>query len=556
MRSWKEFARLLPDECPTEARDRFLAWLVEVAGLLAERTDGSLAFTHLSFQEYLTALHLANSAADHDQRFAAFRVHIGEIHWWETLRLLASQIDSTNPEFLNIILRSLLSEKNVSADTLSFLGTVLADGPIEDGIYEDWVKLFLPLLTRGWSSGVELCARAWLGSRQEEKKKAFARDLSQWATCQSWLGWMRCKIFGEGWAAISEKSGHATTRGIVNSLLHPGGISAEIVAAGRILAGSYPAWPPSNPEIGALHLWPGQRRLVGLRIQSAASVGSPYKALVAILGSIVEPPFRSAQMRDFARFFERELRTTLTKNGQWDYARGLARDWAHYLANDWSRDFARFFARFWAVDFSREWTRQRTRNFAAYWANNWARGFARNFGNDFSRDFAGDWAQKLKLNPDSTWLENFALIETVSCGRPSACFSFAYPSESELPLDHLLRDASRLSMDSNRQVQLDLTKNAPHLDALWPALARHIARRSTLGDKILLEALARGDEKRPEPLSWGLQFIVRGDVLLDDGSVVTLDELADEAGVPRLPYFEEVEPELEVDWDADEAPAR
>ncbi len=76
---------------------------------------------------------------------------------------------------------------------------------------------------------------------------------------------------------------------------------------------------------------------------------------------------------------------------------------------------------------------------------------------------------------------------------------------------------------------------------------------STREDKTLLETLARtGGEGYPEPLCWGLQFIVRGDVLLDDGSVVTLDELADEAGVPRLPYLEEMEPELEVDWDADE----
>jgi hypothetical protein len=69
-------------------------------------------------------------------------------------------------------------------------------------------------------------------------------------------------------------------------------------------------------------------------------------------------------------------------------------------------------------------------------------------------------------------------------------------------------------------------------------------------DRALLLDLAQHPEKREPPLSWGLQFIVRGDVMLDDGSVVTLDELADEAGLPHLPYLEDLPDELEVDWDA------
>jgi hypothetical protein len=40
---------------------------------------------------------------------------------------------------------------------------------------------------------------------------------------------------------------------------------------------------------------------------------------------------------------------------------------------------------------------------------------------------------------------------------------------------------------------------------------------------------------------------VRGDVMLDDGSVVTLDELADQVGLPHLPYLEDMPAEFEVD---------
>jgi hypothetical protein len=84
-------------------------------------------------------------------------------------------------------------------------------------------------------------------------------------------------------------------------------------------------------------------------------------------------------------------------------------------------------------------------------------------------------------------------------------------------------------------------------DPLWYALARQLARRSTDEDRALLIDLAQHPEKRDPPLRWGLQYIVRGDLLLADGSVLTLDELADEVGLPHLPYLDEMEPEIELD---------
>ncbi|MBF0369638.1 MAG: hypothetical protein HQL52_09305 [Magnetococcales bacterium] len=77
-----------------------------------------------------------------------------------------------------------------------------------------------------------------------------------------------------------------------------------------------------------------------------------------------------------------------------------------------------------------------------------------------------------------------------------------------------------------------------------------MARRSSEADRALLIDLAKHPEKREPPLSWGLQFIVRGDVWLDNNEgIVTLDELSEEAGLAPLPYLEEMPPELEVDWD-------
>jgi hypothetical protein len=62
--------------------------------------------------------------------------------------------------------------------------------------------------------------------------------------------------------------------------------------------------------------------------------------------------------------------------------------------------------------------------------------------------------------------------------------------------------------------------------------------------------LAKHPEKREPPLSWGLKYYLRGDLVLEDGSEVTLDALCARLGLPPLPYLEDMPPELEVDWDS------
>ena len=84
-----------------------------------------------------------------------------------------------------------------------------------------------------------------------------------------------------------------------------------------------------------------------------------------------------------------------------------------------------------------------------------------------------------------------------------------------------------------------------HTDPLWPAFARHLGGNASEEDKALLIDLAQHPERRGTPLQWGLQYIVRGDVMEPDGTVVTLDEIADKFGLPRLAFLEEVPPPLE-----------
>ena len=63
-------------------------------------------------------------------------------------------------------------------------------------------------------------------------------------------------------------------------------------------------------------------------------------------------------------------------------------------------------------------------------------------------------------------------------------------------------------------------------DQQWPAFARHPDQCDT-------------------PLQWGLRYIAGGDVMQPDGTVLTLDEIADQFGLPRLDFLEEVPPPLE-----------
>lgn len=554
VRTWKELASFVPAECPAERRDGFLAWLVEVAGLLVERTDGGLSFTHLSFQEYLTALHIATTTADHDQRCAAFRDRIIEVHWWETLRLLAAQVDSSNPEFLDIALHSLFAEPNISDETLSFLGTVLADGLGSEHRFRDWSRFYLPLLALKWPEGAELCSRVWLGTRQETRKGTLARDLESLSVNLDWIGRQRVEMFGEGWAPITAIPRRATTRGIATSLQSPNDLSREAIAAGRIIVGGFPAWPDEH-GVGALNLWPGRRRLAGLRFQLAAAAGASRESLIALARRALIPPAENEQARDWAR--------RLARYWAHDWARGQATDRVRHWAGDFARDLARNLASDLARDLIRDldlnMDRYSVGYLGRYWdrnlnlARDWVHDLACELPRHWAHDWAHYWAQKLDLDPGSSWLENFGLSEMFSHGRALARGYFAHLERSSSPLHLLLSKACSESLSGwSRGQHVQALDEFEHLDPLWPALARHIARMSTSEDKALLDTLARGDGQCSEPLSWGLQFIVRGDVLLDDGSIVTLDELADEAGVPHLPYLEEIEPELEVDWEGRE----
>jgi len=176
-------------------------------------------------------------------------------------------------------------------------------------------------------------------------------------------------------------------------------------------------------------------------------------------------------------------------------------------------------------NFSQDFNRDSSQDFS--------RILTRYFGRQLVRDIGRYFGQNLglpKLTLAAPWLPIFAVVEASSvAGRASPRAALAYGNvpvgEPLLTLFRVACQASFESGDTGRHQAAAAACDVFNGDPLWPALARHIARISTGDDRALLMELARHPERREPPLSWGLQHYVRGDLVLDDDSVVTLDEL-------------------------------
>jgi|GEM_PF-6377613 len=80
---WDQLRSYLPTEWNEEEKRGFLAWLSGPAALLDARSDGKLAFPHLSFQEFLAAQDLFNRL-EGEVRVQFVNENLETEQWWET----------------------------------------------------------------------------------------------------------------------------------------------------------------------------------------------------------------------------------------------------------------------------------------------------------------------------------------------------------------------------------------------------------------------------------------------------------------------------------------
>jgi len=557
VRAWDDAIGLLGGEWTQDQRERFLRWLVATAGILIDRTDGSVQFTHLSFQEHLAAYYLFITR-EGDERVAAVRVHMDDRDWWETLRLWAGLTGDHWPDKLSPVFSMLRS------DTSGYwlAGEIFADGTGHAHDFEIWATALSARLSDPFGAG-DGCAQAWGACKQSSRRAVIARRL---AAAREGLHWL-------------DATWHAHWCRLANLEVEPApsllALEAPIDSAGaaarsRVLLGGAASWPDGG-ELAMLRLWPSVRAATGIRLQTAISLGAEPVEVVALLPALLARAARSWSGEDhiLAEDFARHLAQYFVRYLGWD----LGQDFSQYLGRDFARYFVRYFLRDldrdckrylvtyvrrgfdgdFARDFERAFVRYLAQDFGSDFVRGFGRDFVRYFVRSFRRDFIRDFVRSEPML-GAPWLPAFAFLEAGSVvGRTSPRAALGYGEvPTGVPLLALFRAACQASFapdDASLSAAVVRACDTFDGDPLWPALARHVARISTSGDQALLEDLARHPEQREPPLSWGLQHYVRGDLVFGDDSVITLDDLCAQAGLAPLPLLEAMPDELDLSFD-------
>ncbi len=553
VRSWDEFASLLPGSWTTAQRHGFLAWLVGGAGILTDRADGTLNFAHLSFQEFLCA-HYLDTNTEGEGRIKLCEQYKDNAAWWETLRLWAALVNDRAPSKLDPVLEHL-----VHADKSGFwlVGAMLADGVGARGwsIWKNQLHAHFHTEDALWWS---LAESAWQVSRQEDRRSEL---VAAWPELLSRMHWLSV-LWAERWWSAGERP---QVRPPPVDPFAQAMSSGPAVAHSRALFAVSPTWPCEPLELILLRLHAGTRSALASQFQSALSLGASHGQLVALAGFMLRPPAKSEQndhaAKRFAEVMMQYLPQNLAKNFAepqaellaQDIAQGLAQglaqsfgqiaididlDYAMYFIQDFASYSARYFAKYHAIDFEQPVARDLTRVLA--WDFTW----------DIARDIAWSpryyamdpWlglATHLGISGLHGWLADWATLELSACVGRSILGALMAHSQAASPLTVLFRTACQVALGKKESgTQLKSALQAYSGNPLWPALARHIARCSTKRDRTLLTAAIQHPAKYDPPLAWGLKYYCRGDLLLPDGSELTLDALCDELKLPHLPYLE------------------
>jgi hypothetical protein len=544
VRTWEEMASFLPPEWKSPNRIGFVAWLTGPAGLLVERADGSVSFAHLSFQEYLTAWHLHATVEGDDNRIALCQRMVLYETWWETLRLWAALVEGRNPRQLEPVLNVLMKEDEKG---VWFTGTILADGLGSAEMMAEWASRVVELLLGGWPSGADYCAQAWAASRQDVRRMAIAELFQSRVPDCNWLQWIRLKSWVQKanlTAELSPPSEGSNARFLVESLEGRADTGRHI-ALGRILSHGSPLWPGLPPELLLLQTWPSDRRVVGANLQVLASFPISHAELLEkskkfFLRQTSQPDRLSnalKAMRDVMPGRSSDATVPLPPDAYVDILGDLILGMNYMYGMDtlpkdtrhWFLNVMEYLAFALETNSADESLRERALDLANYWTKYVAevnRGSSRFRGtiidlykvSDVGRGsipslgFLSPRALIAQLAPSSTLLTLFS----------TACRLSLHPHSSPEPFAEALRAYPKDG------------------DPLWPALARHLVRRATPTDEELLNALSRRPEERDSYLSWGLRYIVRGDVVADNGDDITLDQITDELGIPHLPHLENI----------------
>ncbi|NNC14834.1 NACHT domain-containing protein [Corallococcus exiguus] len=525
-----ELERMLPESWKLEEKRGFLAWLVGAAGVLSDRTDGTLSFAHLSFQEYLAAQHLAATLEGDDARSALCLGRMEHVNWWETLRLWAAIIEDRNPAHLSPVLKRLIQGEPAG---FWLTGAILADG-LGEGVFEAWCHRLAERFHLGEGEWADTSARAWRSSRQEGRRQGLMEHWVELSNRWTWLA----ALLSRDWSNRAQLG--TAGEDALERLLQDAG-EGQGMGRARVLFGFNPVWPGYPTGLAYMRLFSSHRSVSSMQLQVLLSLGGSLEELKQLARHCLIRR-RDVEVRELIRELMQRLVVDwkqLEDTWRQGSAAGLALDLARHSASDMAQDVAVNWAQNQALDlaavsahvWAEQWLLDLARRLSRFWDKNLARNVARN----------GGAAQGDSQPPE--WIADWMGIELTSAGRAWTRVATARSEPSRDPLHMLMRAACLASLElATHRPLLDEALSAYPRDGepLWPALARHLARCSTREDRKLLSDLTQHPEKREEPLSSMLRYYVRGDLVLQDGSELTLDALCRELGLPLLPYLEEV----------------
>lgn len=559
---WEQLKNYLPVGWSDSQKGGFLSWLSGPAALLDVRSDDKLGFPHLSFQEFFAGWYVFSAGHVAD----IIRKHQDDEYWWETIRLCGGLAEDSGSS-----LDAILEELSKTRKGSPLAGSLLADGLGSTAAFELWKDRFYELLRSACINHLGTCGRFWQASGQQERVKGLRQKLTDETAGATFASWVRL----EAWSGfLSVRDPEGPTRGmhawLVKGLRRRPETEADF-AIQRLLTGGDPLWPRDPWELALFNAWPAHRRLVGARIQSwvAFRDGSVQQDLGEVLSdSCRRIETAKEPVRDLLRSWEDCFVVEVARGADMGEPSSSAQD-VHRRATRnhplWAIDAAccrvgdsllnqqqqmiAVLPNYVGDPFTNE-----TSRFLVWW---WAAQFAYRGCGAFMRLPAGGnaWLKRLLIKEcrSENLVSEFVDFEMASIGRFLGRQWLSEIGQQLSPTQNLLAAASRLSLrpqsvPTEFEECLKAYGQSGETEPLWPALARHLARRSTPNDRALLDDLARHPEKRDPPLSWGLKYIVRGDVVLETGRVVSLDELCADNGLPCLPYVQDLPPELDINW--------
>jgi nucleoside phosphorylase len=557
---WERVVACIEPTWTEEQRTRFLRWLVARANVLVDRVDGVVEFAHTSFLDHLAAECLFAQVAE---PLRCAQRHATDHRWRESLRLWAGLLHDQRPTELVGNLAVLQSD----ADGYWIAGDVYAQGGGDSAGFEAWTQALprnLGELGRADHSAMS-CAMRWRESTEGTRRAGLERTLAEEAGSPGWLARANCVRWSTA-AGLEVPLGRLLAELEARPM-----VGASAVAASRAFTGAGPTVPDQG-EIALLRVWPSVRVNVAARLQSAISVGAQPEDLTAMLPALIAEARRVLSPMDHEGIqHAANQRLTTNEDLERNVVREIWQSWGRYHdrhfvderkqplvhGHDLSllalfRGFAQFVvnqcqARYgWDPRFAPPSGAERTpvrfltymvRALAGWMGASGIEGFAKRVGRELGLVIE---------DPPPEWLRCFVLLDVVSfAGRACSRSAVAY---CELPVEvpevlRLLRLGCRASLspgDESLRSQVAEASQSFEGDRLWCALTRHLAGVASNDDRSFLIDAASRPERRQAPLAWGLQFYVRGDLMLDDGSIVTLDQLSARAGHESIPLLEEV----------------